>query len=233
MWSTHINTYRNPGTDIVSEIISYFRDIFKGITIFCRKSFFNKVFDSEVFSRLILHRADVFFVRTSVRYFLIDLKGCEPFDVRSKRQYIRQAVYWKNDNWILLKDCSILYRGIALIRSDLPDKARAAAEHKGRLIPYVRTQGWSTQRLSHFCDRDMITYFTSKVNTYLQPYLYDAGLFPVFISVTIGCLSEVRCKLYSLWIYKIKCCEQMCKAGSFFESIAELVRLLLEEKLSP
>ena len=127
-------------------------------------------------------------------------------------------MYWKNDNWILLKDCNILYRGIALIRSDLPIKQIAAAEHKGRLIPYVRTQGWCKQHLSHFCDKDMITYFTSKVNTYLQPYLYDAGLFPVFISVTIGCLSEVRCKLYSLWIYKIKCCEQMWLTKSFLNN---------------
>ena len=78
MWPKHINTHRNPGTDIVSKIISYFPDIFKGFTIFCRKNFFKKFVISGYFPRLIYNRADVFFVRTSVRYFLIKIKGCEP-----------------------------------------------------------------------------------------------------------------------------------------------------------
>ena len=38
----HINTHRNPGTDIVSKIISYLSDIFKGFAVFCRKNFFKK-----------------------------------------------------------------------------------------------------------------------------------------------------------------------------------------------
>ena len=39
MCSNHINTHRNSGTDIVSEIISYFPDIFKRFTIFRCKNF--------------------------------------------------------------------------------------------------------------------------------------------------------------------------------------------------
>ena len=140
------------------------------------------------------------------------------FNVRSKRQYIRRALYWKNDNRISLKDCNILCRGIALIRSALPDKVRAAAEHKGRLIPYVRTQGCNRQHLSHFCGKEYDNiFFIQSQHIFIAVFIRCRFiLFPVFISVTIGCLSEVRCKLYSLWIYKIKCCEQMCKAGSLF-----------------
>ena len=135
-------------------------------------------------------------------------------------------MYWKNDNWILLKDCKqLLPRDLLLFRSDLPDKVRAAAEHKGRHIPYVRTQGCPKQHLSHFCGQIYGNTFCPECQHmfYLTPFYFSFGitflkyLLCVFVIVYYA---EVRCKL-TVFNAKIKCCGLNVYGLKFFEVLPD------------
>ena len=46
----------------------------------------------------------------------------------------------------------------------LPRQKSTSQRTRGVAVPLARTQGWTTQHLSHFCDRNMITYLRRLVN---------------------------------------------------------------------
>ena len=84
MWCEHINIHRNLGVDIVSEFISYLSDIFKRVTIFCRKNFFKQVSESYLISGEFPFDSYeepgrcVFCAHICPVFYLIYIEGCEP-----------------------------------------------------------------------------------------------------------------------------------------------------------